>query len=321
MSPILDIQTRWRELGRIRLGSKGSKGQPQKLTEFRITTASRTLADAVAAAYGGTVKKWQGAPADGQWEVFTTSNELDVAIPPGQTISQWYEMWSGGGCLRRCDGARDMINDQPCVCPEDRDEKQALAQEGKACKPTTRLSIVLPRIPDVGVWRLESHGWNAALELPGTLAILARATDAGVLLPAVLRIESRTSKREGQTRKFIVPVLELRTSISELTAGDSAGRGQVAALTPPSVDADTIERTPALPPPDGAVSAPPPAERDVAVAEFKAAAESVYPDPVARRAFYVAHAHRLNIKPANWIDEMPLDEMRALTRTLLEEPL
>ena len=42
----LGIQRRLVELGRIRLGEKGSRGEPKKLTKFRLTSASRPLLEA-----------------------------------------------------------------------------------------------------------------------------------------------------------------------------------------------------------------------------------------------------------------------------------
>jgi hypothetical protein len=67
---------------------------------------------------------------------------------------------------------------------------------------------MLPRVPGVGVWRLETHGWNAATTLPGTLALLARAAAGEQFLEAVLRLEQRSDKKGGQTRRYAVPVID-----------------------------------------------------------------------------------------------------------------
>ena len=48
--PILDLQLRQRELGRIRIGRKAAgKGNPQKLDKFRFTSASRESIEHIAA--------------------------------------------------------------------------------------------------------------------------------------------------------------------------------------------------------------------------------------------------------------------------------
>lgn len=217
---LLDLQKRFRELGRIRLGERGQKGAPKKLSEFRLTSASSELLAVASHVYGGAVREWTGAPTEGkQYELLTGADRLDVLIPPGEPLSQSWELWSGGGCQRRCNGVAQETGEE-CVCPADIEERMELAKTGKACKATTRLSVMLPRIPDIGVWRVETHGLNAAVELPGTVEILKAALNTGELIPAQLRLDQRTSKKDGQTRHFVVPVLELPTvTTAALMAG------------------------------------------------------------------------------------------------------
>jgi hypothetical protein len=216
--PILTLQRQFRELGRIRAGDSEPPApgktfrRPKKLATFRLTSASQTLIERVAAEYGGKAQRWANAPegTGAQWECTITADALDVMVPPGQTYSQWMELWKGGGCARRCDGIRELLHDTPCLCPDDPKERTALAAKGEACKPTTRFVVMLPKIPDIGAWRVETHSYYAALELAGTLDILSKATEAGWPLPAQLRIEQRSKKRPGEGRKdFPVIVLSL----------------------------------------------------------------------------------------------------------------
>lgn len=205
--PILDLQQRARELGRIRTGQKTAKGAPTKLDRFRITSPSQSLVGQVSALYGGTVAAWDNG-GDAQWEVVTDATRLPVLVPP-QPVSQFYELWSGGGCQRRCDGQTELLKDTACLCGPD--------PEQRACKPTTRLNVVLRDVPGIGVWRLESHGYYAAVELPDVARFLAQA---GGYVSAWLALEPRTVKRPGQdTRRFIVPVLEVDVTPAQLLAG------------------------------------------------------------------------------------------------------
>lgn len=208
MSPILDLQRRFAEVGRIRAGAKGAKGQPQKLEAWRLTSANRQALDAAAQLYGGDVRTWDNAPTPGQYELFTETRTLDIMVPPShEPYSLWYETWSGGGCQKRCDGIRDHLNDQPCSCNQDE----------RACKPTLRVSLALHRIPGLGVWRYESHGFYAATELPATLDLLAAASGRGQYLTGFLRLEERASKTKANgTRRYLVPVLDLEQTIGEL---------------------------------------------------------------------------------------------------------
>lgn len=238
--PIITLQRRSRELGRIRIGqvvqSGNGKTRPSKLDRFRLTSASKDLLDKVAALYGGTVAAW--TPANGgppQWEVVTDSTRLPVLVPP-QPVSQYYELWAGGGCQRRCDGERELLSDVPCLCSPDPAERD--------CKPTTRLNVVLRDVEGIGVWRLESHGYYAATELPEVAEFLARASG---YVSAWLTLEERIVKRENQTRRFMVPALEVDITPAQLLAGGGGiaavegGVRPVAALTaaPVTLDRDS----------------------------------------------------------------------------------
>lgn len=238
MSPILDLQRRFAEVGRIRAGAKGAKGQPQKLDAWRLTSANRAALEAAARLYGGEVREWKGAPTPGQHELLTETRTLDIMVPPSQEpYSAWYETWSGGGCEKRCDGVRDHLNDQPCSCNPD----------ARACKPTLRVSLALHRIPGLGVWRYESHGFYAATELPATLDLLAAASGRGQYLTGFLRLEERASKTKANgTRRYLVPVLDLEQTIGELAGLPSSQVTELAAST----------AAPALPEPAAAVDAP-----------------------------------------------------------------
>lgn len=252
MSPILDLQIRMRELGRVRMGEKGPRGEPRKLTHFRLTSASRALLEAAAAnpSIGGTVREWSGAPDEGMFELYTETDSLEIILPPvfsladgspSSPVSQYMEHWLSGGCQRRCDGVTELLTEQPCLCA-------AEGQTGRdrLCKITTRIQFMLPALPDIGVFRLDSHGFYAAVEAPGTLEILRRAAEGQEFIPATLRIEQRSRKVNNQTRRYIVPIVELRQSLLELAANEANG-------LPVSLNAAPRAEKPALP---AAVQAP-----------------------------------------------------------------
>ncbi len=173
--------------------------RPSTIEHWRLTSPQQSLIEAAASEYGGAVQPWGT-----QWEVMTETDALPIIVPPGQTLTQYMELWSGGGCQRRCDGITELLSGTPCKCSPDPAERE--------CKPTTRLSVILPALPDIGVWRLETHSYYAAVELAGTADILASASRAGMMVPAQLRLDAREIKRPGQpTKLFKVSVLELPT--------------------------------------------------------------------------------------------------------------
>lgn len=215
--PIVTIQRRARELGRIRIGQQVPTGEtrsdgtpkfrPEKLDRFRITSASLPLMQRIAGLYGGEVAEWNNRGSK-QFEVIITATRLPILVPP-QPVSQYYELWSGGGCRRRCDGETELLKDKPCICDPDPAERE--------CKPTTRLNVLLRDVEGIGVWRLESHGYYSASELPEVAEFLARA---GSYAPAWLSLEQRTVVREGKTRRWMVPTIDVDVTPAALMAGD-----------------------------------------------------------------------------------------------------
>jgi hypothetical protein len=238
--PIADMHRRLPELGRIRTGEKTAKAM-RALSTFRFTSSDKTALDQIAGHYGGTVKAWSDAKvAEGQFEVVTDAAEIQVALPPdplgGTPV---YELWSGGGCERRCNGVLceswvkgpegPEITDQPCICD---------AQGSMDCDPKTRLSVILPNVRGIGTWRLETKSWNAAVELPGMVDLIQSLQAKGITR-AVLRLEHKRSVRAGDTRKFIVPVLGLDESVEALVAGDAA-IGRLSAPMPAQIGAGGV---------------------------------------------------------------------------------
>jgi hypothetical protein len=216
MSPLLDIQKRMAEIGRVRMGIKNERGLPTKLDRFRITSQSRDVVEAVASLHGGDVREWKPNPkSPPHWEVVTTTNTLDVVVAPGQVLSQWWEKWKPGTCERRCDGVTEQLTDSPCVCPASLDDrrKAAAAKPPTACRPVTRFSFMIRDIPMLGLFRLETRGEIAAAELSGIAMFLEMATTRGLFIPATLVAEQRGV---GSPHQYVVPVLHLHNSYQQV---------------------------------------------------------------------------------------------------------
>lgn len=223
------LQRRHAELGRIRLGDKGDGGQPQKLQQFRFTSPHERHIRDLAQLYGGQARPWRNGTRD-EWEVYSDARSIPVIVVRGG-VSQWLETWSSSsGCVRRCDGERETLSDSPCLCDAEPGDRR--------CKPTTRLSVMLSELDAIGVWRLESHGWNAAAELPGLVELAQHVAD---LVPARLMLSERVSIRDGRTSRFVVPGLDLEVAPRRLAAIVSGQ--QPAAIEQPSTPA--IESAPA----------------------------------------------------------------------------
>lgn len=223
---VLEVQKRMRELGRIRLGeqveSSSGKKRPSRLERFRLTSPSSELLEAAAELYGGKVQEWADAPTEGrQYELKLTAERLEVIVPP-QPIAegQYLELFSAGGIKRRCDGRTELISGKECLCDPG----------ARECQITTHLLVILPEVPGLGVWRLVTHSWHAAAELVGQVELLERIAQAGTMPRAQLAIEGRTKRVDGQTRHYVVPVLEVQWSIAMAEREGVPMLGDVAAV-------------------------------------------------------------------------------------------
>ncbi|MGH8963739.1 MAG: hypothetical protein ACRDXB_00145 [Actinomycetes bacterium] len=244
-SRILTLQRQARELGRLRTGYTDGK-RPVRSKTWIVTSHAEHYVAAAAEAWGGTVERWQplgnGAP---QFRVITAAETIDALMPPGDPLSQYNEMWSGGGCQRRCDGERERLSNQACLCLAQFGEEWHQQPKGRVCAATSRLNVILPDMPDVGVWRAETHSFYAANEWGGTVDMVLSGTNGQGMVPVALRIEPRQRVAGGQTKKFPVVVVEIRgiTTRQALTgplptalALDPSGSRAVAAIEAPRQD-------------------------------------------------------------------------------------
>lgn len=244
-TPLNDMDARIPEAGRIRLGIKSGNAM-KSIDTFRFTSPDRAVIEQLATIYGGEAKTWRDAKASppDQFEVITKAKEIDVYLP-ANALTIWYELWSGGGVQRRCDGVTCAIPqttpggwemvDTPCVC---------VARHTMECRPYTRMNVILPTVAFRGVWRLETKGWNASKELPGMVNIIDAMTASGRLVHAQLYIERRVQQTPAGKRNFVVPGIKLAHSAEDMIAGQAA----VGALTVGGI-APTIVDAPALPSP------------------------------------------------------------------------
>ncbi|WP_098892239.1 recombination directionality factor [Streptomyces sp. or3] len=232
--PIIDLQMRMRQLGEIRIGRVVDTGRiskktnkpilrPEKLNHFRFTSASREILTSVAELYGGEVQPW--TPANGgpsEFEVYSTTNRLPVLIPPRDAVSQWYELYAGSKCQRRCDGQTEQKTDRPCMCNPD----------NRQCSITTRVNVMLRDVPALGQWLLVSKGYHAAVTLPPAAELLAQA---GGYVAGWLGMEEKLVQRDEGPARFMVPTLDVEITPTALMAGNITGGAPAVASGPERV--------------------------------------------------------------------------------------
>jgi len=267
--PLHSLAQRMPLVGKLRSG-KYANGRPQAIDTWRLTTSSRPFAEAFASRYGGTVEKMTNRNSPHDWEVTSEATEVCIALlNDGYSIG--YELWSGGGCQRRCDGITASVlattgpndveyDDSPCIC----DRKGELE-----CSLKSRLTFVLPDLPFGGGLVYESSSKNFAEESQGMLRLIAQLQAQGITR-GVLRLEHRKSTGN---RKYTIAVVSVSESLEALASGEASSRslGQAQArpeIAAPSDDQHVPNDPHSLgsPGPEGPLpsAAPPPSSPSVA---------------------------------------------------------
>ncbi|MFI6485075.1 hypothetical protein ACIBH1_44685 [Nonomuraea sp. NPDC050663] len=175
--------------GHIRLGDSIPHGDgvlPVKLFTFRLSSPSKTMIEAVADLYGGTVVPM--TRGSDRWQVITPATSLQVIVPQGG-LTTW---------VRRCDGDTiEWKSGRPCLCK---------AANHQRCEIKTRLSVLLADVPSLGLWLLATKSWTAAANLPQRVAM---AEQLGRYTEAQLTIVKGTTLQDGKPVTFVVPHLSI----------------------------------------------------------------------------------------------------------------
>lgn len=214
---ILTAQRRAITLGKIRTGwsvphkDPGKRPVPVKSKTWVLTSHTDEKLHVAAELWGGKVTRWQPqGNGPEQWRLITNAAQIDALLPPGDPLSQYNELWSKGGCQRRCNGETELISRKPCICAAECGEDWHLQPKGTVCSATTRISVVLPDVPGLGTWMCETHSFYAASEMAGTVDMVLAGTGGRGLVPVTMRIEPRMRVANGLTKHFPVVVVEVR---------------------------------------------------------------------------------------------------------------
>ncbi|MFI8535436.1 hypothetical protein ACIGMX_34965 [Streptomyces aquilus] len=205
-----NIQARAAEHGRLRTGYADGK-RPMRSATWVVTSHSEEHVRTAAELWGGEPQQWTPLNSTiSQWRVITKAASIEALITPGDPLNQYNEMWSAGGCQRRCDGDTELLTRQPCLCARQFGEDWHQQPKGRVCSTTSRLNVMLPDLTGMGLWRAETHSFYAAGEWGGMVDMVLAGTDGRGFVPVTLRIEPRQVIRDGKTKKFPVVVVELR---------------------------------------------------------------------------------------------------------------
>lgn len=218
------------EHGRIRTGIKSGR-KMQALDTFRFTSPDRDALEQLAARYGGEVRVWRDPKANppDQFEVITTSSAISVTVQPSG-VDVGYELWTGGGRQRRCDGENTTLTvnrpdgidytNEPCIC---------FRQGVLECKPKTRVQLIIPDINFAGTWRYESSGMGAAATIPSMMHIIEalQGMGPGGLLPVEMHLVKRSRTKGGLKRNWTEVQFRTSVTVEDMVLGTGTLQAQL----------------------------------------------------------------------------------------------
>lgn len=245
MSRIINRQRELAEQGRIRDGytvpatkrDGTPTTRPTSSKTWVITSHSREHVEHAAQLWGGEAAEWEpmGNGAK-QWRVITEASSIPAILPPGDPLSQANEMWSRGGCQRRCNGVTEQFSGSPCICHAQHGEGWFELSREEVCTTKSRLRVLLPDMEGLGSWRMETGSYYASKQLPGFVDTIRGAVGPSVLVPIWLRIKPETRTVNGKTKQFIVPTAELRgVTAGAVLSGQAIESGALLAAAPVNV--------------------------------------------------------------------------------------
>ncbi len=224
MCPIKDLSdsVRLPRLGKIHLGIRHpEKGYPMK-TDYFVLPKDHSDYDKMVELYGKEPK------------------ELPILIPvedEEQWASQYYKAYNQTyGLVCKGDGetAMRMADTKTGNLPSGKEtEKVALIEmtcpgneckeyQAKKCHEVMNLRFILPEVPGIGVWQIDTGSKNAILNINSSARLIQKAFGRISMIPLKLTLEEIVVNNPETNKKQKVFVMNLRTDVTMAQLADAA---------------------------------------------------------------------------------------------------
>lgn len=192
-----------------------SPPQPVSLSEWRFSSESVSIADAVAERFGGT-----SVPdiTSGRLDVFTTSDTLPIILAGPDAINADMKQWSPGNTLmHHCTGKLFLAPEEKagklCGCPALFAERKQAAKDYIGPSPSIQFTFRLADARDLGEFKFVTGSWTLAAILHEYTNAVQRVGDGGPVV-ATLSLElvsyvAKKGKMRGKLVEYTKPVLKV----------------------------------------------------------------------------------------------------------------
>jgi hypothetical protein len=155
--------------GRQVWDEKSKKMIPEALSEFRVATASREVAAAVAQLFNGNVVENDESASEQFIDVFTDRSSVPIILAGPDAIYMDGKQWVNGKLKHHCDGEvflSHLSDDDKigtlCGCPKEFAARKQAAKDEDGPKPSITFTFRLADDPELGEFKLQTSSWSTA---------------------------------------------------------------------------------------------------------------------------------------------------------------
>ena len=174
--------------------------------------------------------------------------ELRIVFPVNdeeQVASQYYRQYSQSrGLICKGDGLScNKVVDKKTGKPVTADTAEVKWVEGVCggtecpdymagkCKETLNLQFMLPEIPGLGIWQIDSGSINSIININSQFALIRQVYGTIAMVPLILSLEEKEVKTPGSGKLKTVRVMHIRSGDTLLAAAQKALMGPLERLT------------------------------------------------------------------------------------------
>lgn len=218
-------------VGRLHSGymeTSGKKSYPVALTEWRVSTGDRTVADAVGQLFGGTPVENEESTSENFIDVYTEAGKVPVIIEADGIYSDM-KQWSNQKLVHHCTGTKFLSHPfdeskigEPCGCPQLFAERKEMAKNGMGPNPAIKVTFRFADDPELGLFNWQTGSWTLAAVLHEAEDALDRIGQGSAVL-AEIELEgvsyvAKKGKMKGKTVEYTKPVLSIKKSYNDAIA-------------------------------------------------------------------------------------------------------
>ncbi|MDJ0461996.1 hypothetical protein [Streptomyces sp. H27-C3] len=200
-------------------------GQPESLSEWRISTGDPVVAKAVAQLFGGEPIETDSAN-ENFIDVFTERETVLIVLDGPESVYADMKLWNRNKLVHHCDGSEFLSPDekkgQPCHCPELFAERKQAAKDFMGPAPSITVTFRLAEDLELGKFKFQSGSWTMAAVLHEYENDL-EAVDCPALAELTLELVEYTIKKgknKGRAVSYYKPVIHVLKSFNDAIADE-----------------------------------------------------------------------------------------------------